>query len=224
MGYFSMSAFGHPLNVPPNKPPAYVPLQWCPDHAVPKATCNVCVEANAVKNQPKPPFKIYEGVAMDFAAKNAVAAGAGASKPSSAKGGKKPVHYKCNQWLNGVLMNIGGNERRARVVCFVVDRSDYGWMLVEQLYSFLEASALDCQLPQNFNRRQELVPASVVPQLSTNKSKKMAAASTGFFTWVLVKEAIRSFDLKYCPKAEIDRDTTDETISKVGRYYVRHEF
>lgn len=240
MGYFFMSSFAHPLNVPPNKPDRHLPLKWCPEHAVPKATCHVCVEADSVAQQPKPPFKIYEGVTIDFTAKkqllekslddggsnnssggSSAVAGAGAGGDKASKANKKAMTYRCNEWDTGVVINMDGSERRARVISFVVDRNDNGWLLVEPLYSFLEANALECQLPSNFNRRYELLPSSCVPLLTTSKNRKM---SQSHFKWVLIKEALRGFSMKYTEKSEIDACVMDERISKVNTFYVRNEW
>ena len=65
LGYFNL--VGQPTYLPPGPVPDYLRccLRWCPLHALPLGKCPVCVEIEAL-NIPKPPFKLFDAVSVDF--------------------------------------------------------------------------------------------------------------------------------------------------------------
>lgn len=65
-GYFKM--IGDPKYVPPDRPPEYVPLHWCPLHSLPLGSCTTCVEIDASKG-PKQPFRFHRAVNINFSLK-----------------------------------------------------------------------------------------------------------------------------------------------------------
>lgn len=72
-GYFRM--IGDPKYVPPDRPPEYVPLRWCPLHSLPLGSCTTCVEIDASKG-PKQPFRFHRGVNINFSLKRRLKLGA----------------------------------------------------------------------------------------------------------------------------------------------------
>ena len=62
-GFFVMK--GEASYVPPDRPPPYVPLHWCPMHSLPLGSCSTCVRIDSSKG-PKQPFRFYPAVEINF--------------------------------------------------------------------------------------------------------------------------------------------------------------
>jgi len=68
--YFIM--LGQPINIPPYRPPHYLPLRFCPIHTLPYGSCSICVDIDAMKDGPKPPYRLFNQVSIDFKLKQAI--------------------------------------------------------------------------------------------------------------------------------------------------------
>ena len=62
--YFEM--LGQAINIPPHRPPHYLPLHFCPIHTLPYGSCSICIDIDAKKEGPKPPYRLYPLVSINF--------------------------------------------------------------------------------------------------------------------------------------------------------------
>ena len=230
MGYFKFEGQG--MCVPPNIPqPENIPIRFCPLHALPIGKCHVCVEIEAHPG-PKPPFKFFDSMSIDFKAKHSLLQMNNSNEP------QKPVDLRAHSkvvitkddWNLGVFINLPINpdsttvasasektECRARPIAMLLDRNKDGWMAVELLYNYNEAVTRGLSVPADLHKRYELIQPILGEYLDMTEEQIIKK----FFRWVPMADVIKTFHLRKMTKEQIDKALADGHVSKVNTFYVR---
>ena len=111
--YFEM--LGQAMNIPPYRPPHYLPLHFCPIHTLPYGSCSICVAIDAKKEGPKPPYRLYPLVSINFKLKQLLIT----------KGHHSLVHIPMNmkKGIKSELVMINTSESQVGVV-ILLDNSN----------------------------------------------------------------------------------------------------
>ncbi len=222
LGYFQFGGEG--VCVPPNLPaPENIPLHYCPLHTLPLGKCPVCMEVESGEG-PKPPFKFFPSLEIDFKAKAALHA----QRTHASTNSRAPTKVRVSKddWEVGVYVTVPQQsdtaskiECKGRPLAMLLDRHKNGWLAVELLYNLDEALVRGLAVPRDMHRRYELVQPMLLehPHLSEEEVVRR------YFRWVPVSLVLRTFALRKSGSGEMQEALLSAAVSKINTFYVRND-
>lgn len=209
-GFFKME--GACTHVPPHFPPTGIPLPYCVNHFTPFPMCVTCVDLEKAVGRPKPPYKVYSAVAVDFSAKKGTKDRADVRRLGNISD-EFGVQVSGDYWRGADANTKGAEMNGARAwfgapVAMVVDHEDNGWVYVRRLLNQAESRNSGQAVPADFDKAFEVVEA------------KPTATDEGA-QWVLMQRLVGYSAIVRLEKEEFYAKLAKKEIGRKNVFFIR---